>query len=89
VRHPGGQQLGFVAREIEKQFPELVLRNNSGYLAAADGTMPAVAIGAIKEQQAVIESQDERIARLEAAIQKLTDNSGGSAALGMLGTNGK
>jgi hypothetical protein len=89
IAHPGGRQLGFIAQDVEKAWPELVHYDARGYRSVAYGNMSAVAIEAIKEQQAIIKSQDERIARLEAAIAKLTGNSGGSAALGMLDTSGK
>lgn|GEM_PF-4807035 len=85
-RHPEGRQLGFIAQEIEKQWPELVLRDNNGYLSVAYGNMSAVAIQAIKEQQEIIKSQDARIARLEAAIQQLIGGTGSGAKLGMLET---
>ncbi len=76
---PAGRQLGFIAQEVQKEFPEAVTTANNGYLAVGYGNMAAVAIEAVKEQQKTIQQLraanadlEARLARMEAALQKLT-----------------
>ena len=76
---PAGRQLGFIAQEVQKQFPEAVTTASNGYLAVGYGNMAAVAIEAVKEQQKTIQQLraanadlEARLARMEAALQKLT-----------------
>ena len=53
------RQLGLIAQEVEKVFPELVKTNEDGYKAVNyDGLIP-VLIEAVKAQQVVIETQKE------------------------------
>ena len=56
LAHPAGHQIGLNAQEIEKEFPELVQKNEEGYLAVNYPQMAAVAIQAIKEQQELIKN---------------------------------
>ncbi len=76
-RHPAGRQLGFVAQEIEKTFPELVTTDQSGYLAVSYSHMSAVAIQAVKEQQRTIQQlqaeKGDLAAQLAAANNRLDD----------------
>ena len=64
--------IGFVAQEVEPVFPELVhymdADNTYGLNYAGFGV---IAVKAIQEQQAVIESQRERITDLEARLTRL------------------
>lgn len=48
-------QMGVIAQEIEKVFPQLVLTDNAGYKSVEYSNMVAVLIEAIKEQQRQIE----------------------------------
>lgn len=73
--HPTSPQIGVVAQEVAKIFPELVSRDDQGYLSVAYPKLTAVLLRGIQEQQATIEQQrvrmdqmDERIARLEAIV---------------------
>ena len=66
--HPEGVQIGFSAQEIQAQFPALVRENAKGDLTVAYGQMSAVLLQAIKEQQAIIESQKTEIADMRAEI---------------------
>ena len=45
------QDIGLVAQEVEKVFPELVAENEQGYKGIAYSKLTAVLIEAIKEQQ--------------------------------------
>ena len=63
----GGQrQIGVIAQEVEKVIPEVVHQNDE-YKSVAYGNIVGLLIEAIKEQ-------DEKIARLEALVEKLAGN---------------
>ena len=49
------KQVGLLAQEVEKQFPELVLTDNEGKKSVAYGNMVPVLLQAIKEQQKQID----------------------------------
>lgn len=63
--HPSGIQIGVIAQEIEEFFPELVAKNGKGYLSVDYSRLSVVAIQAIKEQQQIIETQNEKISKIE------------------------
>lgn len=63
---PGkGKQIGFIAQELEQQFPEFVVTDNKGYKAVAYDKLTTVLVNAIKEQQAQIEELKKQIATLQ------------------------
>ena len=45
------QQIGFIAQDFEKVFPEFVVTDNNGFKSIAYGQISAVLVEAIKEQQ--------------------------------------
>jgi len=56
-----GNHLGFIAHDLEKVFPELVQQDEKGYYAVNyDGLVP-VLVQAMKDQQELIDSQEEEI----------------------------
>ena len=57
--------IGLVAQEVEKIFPELVAENEQGYKGIAYSKLTAVLIEAIKEQQGQMTAQQDQIASLE------------------------
>ena len=57
--------IGLVAQEVEKVFPELVVENEQGYKGIAYSKLTAVLIEAIKEQQGQMTTQQDQIASLE------------------------
>lgn len=64
--------LGFVAEDVEKIFPELVYRDESGQVIGMDySRLSAVAVQAIKQQQALIRSQRAEIDELKARLDRL------------------
>jgi hypothetical protein len=70
--------VGVIAQEVEKVLPELVytfkpLNTAEDKKAVKYELLSAVLIEAIKEQQTIIDSQESRIARLEALVFKLTE----------------
>lgn len=56
-----GKDIGFVAQEVEQQFPDLVKTRKSGYKAVEYQKMVPVVIGAIKEQQDKLNNIKEKI----------------------------
>lgn len=66
-RSTGRKELGLIAQEIEKVFPELVTRwGDEDYRAVDYGRFTAVLLEAIKEQQSEIESLKKDIAEIKA-----------------------
>lgn len=68
--------IGFMAQDVEPYFPELVFHTrdretNEPFLMMNYSSFGVIAIKAIQEQQKIIESQAERITKLEAAIEKI------------------
>ena len=71
---PGEKQWGFIAQEVEEIFPEFVsyIEEEDAYMMTYE-KFGVVAIQAIKEQQAKIDEQEERLAKQEALIQQLME----------------
>jgi hypothetical protein len=59
------QDIGLVAQEVEKVFPELVAENEQGYKGIAYSKLTAVLIEAMKEQQGQITAQQEQMTEQE------------------------
>ncbi|MCP6720188.1 MAG: tail fiber domain-containing protein [Patescibacteria group bacterium] len=62
---PEGREIGFIAQEVEKVFPELVSTDNDGYKALSYGHLTAILLEAIKEQQVQINELTSRLQKLE------------------------
>jgi hypothetical protein len=58
---PRTRQIGLIAQEVEKEFPELVRTDKEGYKSLDYDKFTAVLLGAIKEQQSQIESLKKEI----------------------------
>ena len=67
----GGRQVGVIAQDLEKVYPELVTTNDKGYKTVDYMKLTPVLLEAIKEQQKMIESQNSRIKRLETLVEQL------------------
>ncbi|MDD5078463.1 MAG: tail fiber domain-containing protein, partial [Candidatus Omnitrophica bacterium] len=59
-----GRQIGIIAQEMEKEFPELVMTDKEGYKSIAYDKFTAVLLEAIKEQENKINSQQAVIKSL-------------------------
>ncbi|MGO1729040.1 MAG: tail fiber domain-containing protein [Flavobacteriaceae bacterium] len=76
-RDPNNQaQIGYIAQELEKQFPEFVNKpakdpNRDNYYTVNYAGMSAVAIKAIQEQQEIIEEQRKTNAEQETKIKTM------------------
>lgn len=60
-----GKQIGFIAQELEKEYPELVYTDENGLKSVAYDKMTAVLLQAIKEQQNQINDLKEEINKLK------------------------
>lgn len=64
-----------IAQEVEKQFPDIVHTDkNTGLKSVEYGNLVAPLIEAMKEQQKVIDSQNEKIQSLESRLEKIEAN---------------
>ena len=72
IKRQQNQQLGFVAQEIEEQFPELVITDKKGYKAVNYFGMTAPIVEAIKEQQKQIEHIIAENRELKISLDKLS-----------------
>ena len=64
--------LGMIAQEVEQIFPNLVFTNNfDGYKGIHYDKFSSILTKAIQEQQAIIETQEQKITDLETTIQAL------------------
>ena len=61
-----GTQIGLIAQEVEKVYPELVNTAADGYKAVEYSNLVAVLIEAVKEQQKLIDQQTKEISALKA-----------------------
>jgi tetrahydromethanopterin S-methyltransferase subunit H len=70
---PTGKQYGFIAQDVQKVLPSIV-GEHKGYLNVNYDAFIALLTEALKEQQAEIESQEDRISKLESLIEQLADD---------------
>lgn len=61
-----GKQVGFIAQEVSKVLPEIVYKNEDGYLGVSYNAIIPLLVEAIKEQQQAIKDLKEEIGTLEA-----------------------
>lgn len=61
---------GFIAQEVQEVFPDLVSEINDGLLGVNYAGFSPLAIQAIKEQQEIINSLEERISQIEERLGK-------------------
>jgi hypothetical protein len=62
---PEGEQVGFIAQEIEKVYPQVVLTDKDGYKSVDYSKLTPVLVEAIKEQQKIIEELQKIIQQLQ------------------------
>jgi hypothetical protein len=75
---PDGNQIGLIAQEVEKLFPELVATNKDGYKSIDYSKISVLLIQAIKKQQneiekqsAVNEKQSDEINKIKSELEEL------------------
>jgi hypothetical protein len=66
-----GRQIGVLAQDVEKIFPELVSENRYGFKSVDYARLSAITLAAIGEQQSMIESQQSQIQRLSDEVETL------------------
>lgn len=66
-----GRHIGFIAQELETQFPEFVVTDSSGYKSVAYDKMTAVLVEAIKDQQSEIETLRSELEALKALVNSM------------------
>lgn len=67
--YPAGKQIGLVAQEVEKIFPELTGQVQDGYSSIQYGKLSTILVEAIKEQQQEIEGLRKEIKDLNSRIK--------------------
>lgn len=67
-----GSSYGFIAQEVEKILPHAVATDEGKKTLNYSSVIPFL-VESIKEQQKIIDSQEERIKRLEEIVQKLAN----------------
>ena len=65
------KQIGVIAQEVEKIYPELINTNNEGYKSMDYMSLTAILLEGLKEQQQLIEQQSQRIIELEQQMEKI------------------
>jgi hypothetical protein len=68
---PTGRQIGIIAQEMEKEFPELVMTDKEGYKSIAYDKFTAVLLEAIKTQEVRIEALQARLDVLKNRLDNL------------------
>lgn len=72
---PGqGKQIGFIAQELEKQYPELVSTDSDGTKSVAYDKITAILLQAIKEQESEMKTQQKEIDGLKAEVELIKQN---------------
>ena len=69
----GKQRIGVLAQEIQEVFPELVTEDGNEMLAVNYQGLVPILINALKEQDIIIKSQEERLTNIENQLAKLND----------------
>ena len=62
------QQIGLIAQQVEKVYPQLVSTGSGGYKSVHYGNVVAILIEAIKQQQQQIKSQQQQIDKLNRLV---------------------
>ena len=70
-KFPERKQIGFLAQEVEKSFPELVKEDLNGNKAINYSKFTPILVEAIKEQQQIIEEQKDKISNLEERLTEI------------------
>jgi hypothetical protein len=69
VKENQNKKIGFIAQELKKVYPELVVQDSAGYYYVDYSGLIPVIIEALKEQQSIIDAQSLKIKELETTIK--------------------
>lgn len=75
IQRDTSKQIGFIAQDIEKVFPEMVSTDGSGYKSVDYSKMSAALLEAVKEQQQQIDKQQQQIDMLIKNIESMNNES--------------
>jgi hypothetical protein len=64
-------QIGFIAQDVEKIFPQMVITNADGYKAVDYARLTPVLVEAIKTLQKTIDDQNKKIDALSAEVKEI------------------
>ena len=67
---PDGNQIGLIAQEVEKLFPEMVATNQDGYKSIDYSKISVLLIQVMKEQQNEIDKMKSDIEELKSIIMQ-------------------
>jgi len=73
MKFDDGVQIGLVAQEVEKLFPELVRTDENGFKAVAYDKLSALLLQGMKEQQLEIESVNAENQKIKSEVQLLRE----------------
>lgn len=63
--HSSGRQMGVIAQDVEKVFPEAVIANNEGILSVSYSSLIAPLIEAVKELYGIVSGSNQKMHELE------------------------
>ena len=69
MKFPKGKQIGFIAQEVEKVAPSVVIRNSNGYKSVSYANLNALLVEGMKQQQKTIEAQRAELNRMKKAMK--------------------
>ena len=64
-------QIGFIAQDIEKIFPQMVFTDDKGYKSVDYSRLTPVLVEALKAQQKIIDTQNQSINELKAEVKDI------------------
>jgi hypothetical protein len=76
----GDAQIGLIAQEVEKIYPELVCTDKEGFKSVEYSKIVAILIEAIKEQQKQFDTQQSKIEELQKTVTELVKISSSGTA---------
>ena len=68
-----GPQMGLIAQEVEKIFPEVVSTGDDGYKSISYGSLTAALVEAVKELKTEVDELKEENSRLKEELKRLED----------------
>ena len=71
-RFSSQRQIGFIAQAVEKEFPELVKRDEAGYLSVNYAHFAPILVESVKTLTAQLSEQASEIAELKKMVMALT-----------------
>lgn len=72
MQFPDAKSYGFIAQDIQKYFPELVIKTDNDFLAVNYEGLVPVLVEAMKEQQKQIEEKSSEVSALKSELAELS-----------------